>query len=111
MALCCNISDINYSRTERGGSRRIYWCASACQLPFSRAPAPAAVLIADASHCGIGTAFASVVFNQDEDTLTLKANKATTAPDLILNRWPSPRGAGPAKRSCLNVLLWKILLF
>ena len=36
-------------------------------------------------------AVARVVFNQDEDTLTLKANKANTAPDLILNRWPSPR--------------------
>src|SRR5271157_3809430 len=47
----------------------------------------------------------SVVFNQDEDTLTLKANKATTAPDLILDRWPSPRGAGPAKHSCYRHLV------
>jgi hypothetical protein len=85
------------------------------------APAPAAVLDADASYFGLGAAFASivatmlmadavalqcsvvysVVFNQVEVTLTFKANKATTAPDLILNRWPSPRGAGPAKRFLL----------
>jgi hypothetical protein len=50
--------------------------------------------MADASRCSIGVV-------QDEDKLTLKANKVTTAPDLILNRWPSPRGAGPAKRSCM----------
>ena len=42
----------------------------------------------------------SVVFHLDEVTLTLKANKAITAPDLIINRWPSTRGAGPAKHSC-----------
>ena len=30
----------------------------------------------------------SVVFNQDEDKLTLKANRVTTAPDLILIAGP-----------------------
>ena len=51
----------------------------------------------------------SVVFNQDEDTLTLHANKAIKAHSLILNHWPSPRGAGPAKRSCLRYSEWLTL--
>ena len=58
---------MKYPRIERGVPRRIYWQASASasastlQPPFSRAPAPAAVLDADASYCGIGDTFARVV--------------------------------------------------
>ena len=53
-----------YPRTKRGGSRQIYWRASASasasdsQPPFSRAPAPAPVLrpplMAAASRCSRG---------------------------------------------------------
>jgi hypothetical protein len=53
-----------YPRTERGGSRGIYWPASACHPPFSRAPAPAAVLRPAMFQQAITSYHSRIVYNQ-----------------------------------------------
>ena len=119
-----------YPRTERGGSRGLYWrasasasdsactCACACQPPFSREHAPAVLILTSAVYASTKMRIVAprpfsralqhwccgcqCSLQPRRGYANIKANKATTAPDLILNRWPSPRGASPAKRSCCD---------